>query len=196
MKKILVLATLLTIVGVSYGRTPTSGNMWNVSDYSGTYGWEINTDGSFVPMTSSCVLGNATYPIATATITTAGITTGNITTANVTNLALSANPSHTVSGTTVYQIVVATTVADNFDYAVTTVNGKVGWGNISISSGTYGAQFTFTDGGQVNLSVSTGTTTTNDNDGTLNVYDTASGIVLENQAGSRQAIVGVLYYIN
>ena len=69
MKKILVLATLLTIVGVSYGRTPTSGNMWNVSDYSGTYGWEINTDGSFVPMTSSCVLGNATYPIATATIT-------------------------------------------------------------------------------------------------------------------------------
>ena len=87
MKKLLILMILLVMtVAVSYSRTPTAGNMFNVSDYSGTYGLEVNTDGSVVPMTTSSALGNATYPWTAATITTAGITTGNVTTVNATTI--------------------------------------------------------------------------------------------------------------
>ncbi len=61
-KKILVIASFLLIFGFVYGRTPTQGNMWNVSDYDGVYGAELNTDGALVPLTSGTgALGNTTY---------------------------------------------------------------------------------------------------------------------------------------
>ena len=197
MKRLITLTLLVVFAGISFGRAPTAGNMFNVSDYSGTYGLEVNTDGSVVPMTTSNALGNASYPWTNATVTTLGATTGNITTVNAAAVTNSGNSSvTTVNGRCIYQIIIATNVVDTCAIPLTAVNGKVGWGNISVSSATAGAQFTFTAGGQVNISISSGTTTTAANDGTLNIYDAASGIVLENQLGATRNIVGVIYYIN
>jgi hypothetical protein len=62
MKKILLFAVLISLpIGVM-ARTPVVGNMWNVSDYNGVYGAELNTDGQFNPMTSGLgCLGSSTY---------------------------------------------------------------------------------------------------------------------------------------
>jgi len=69
MKKLLVFAAILLLAGSAFARTPTPGNMWNVSDYDGVYGAELTTTGQLTPLVDDTgSLGTSTYQWGTAVL--------------------------------------------------------------------------------------------------------------------------------
>ncbi len=77
-------------------------------------------------------------------------------------------------------------VADTGEITFST--GVAGWGHALGGDNEAYAYFTFTSAGVVTLVSQNNCTTTNDNDGTLNIYDGGSGIVIENQLGDTKKV--------
>jgi len=75
-------------------------------------------------------------------------------------------------------------------------NAKAGWGHIYASDDASYAYFTFTTGGVVTLVSQNNCTTTADNDTTLNIYDSGTAVVIENELGATYKIRFDINYID
>lgn len=127
--------------------------------------------------------------MSSATITNALTMTGTLT-HGTNKFAVTAN------GQTVYTVIIATALADTNEYEVTEMDGKAGW--FEIYMGTHNVSGVFTTAASVTLSASsTASSSTSDNNaGTLNVFDAGTTIKIENQTATEQSISGFVSYRN
>ena len=97
----------------------------------------------------------------------------------------------TNSGATTYIDVLS--LADAGEHAF--ADGVAGSGRIIAGDNEAHAWFTFTSAGVVTLDLDVNCTTTDNNDGTLNIFDNGDGITIENQLGDTKTIsIDILYH--
>lgn len=130
---------------------------------------------------------------ATTRIIDAGTGSINISTSIVVTGALGIS----YVGQTLYEVRIASSLPDTTKCSITGVSGKAGWGQVQVAGTACVAQFTFTTAGVVTLSSATANvTTTENNDGTLNVCDDGSNPAFDNELGSTLTVYGNIFYIN
>jgi len=97
------------------------------------------------------------------------------------------------------------TLHEKLDEPVSLVDGtgiytlrdaKAGWGIVTANDGTTYANFFFTTGGVVTLGTQNNCTTTQNNDTTLNIYDSGTAVVIENELGDTYKVQTDIHYID
>lgn len=104
--------------------------------------------------------------------------------------------SYTISGSSnVACQRIAYSLADTGEYTPSNCDAKDGW--FTLYLGTHTAQGVFTSAGVSSLAVSASgnASTSDDNDGSLNVFDGGTGITIENQTGATGVLYGEVYWV-
>lgn len=103
---------------------------------------------------------------------------------------------HTANGQTLYQVIVSTSLADTQEYEISEMDGKAGWGHVIAVGHASSGEFSFSAAGAVTLADNTNLNTADNNDTTLNVFDSGTTISIENQLGGTYTLMAVIYYVN
>lgn len=102
----------------------------------------------------------------------------------------------TNNGQTLYHVVIATSLPDTEQLQITQMNGKLGGGSLIAIGHASAAQFGFTAAGAVTLADHTNCATADDNDTTLNIFDSGTTITIENQLGATYTLLLDIWYVN
>ena len=103
---------------------------------------------------------------------------------------------YTANGQTLYSVIVSTSLADTQEYEITEMDGKAGWGHVIAVGHASSGEFSFSAAGAVTLADQTNLNTSDNNDTTLNVFDSGTTISIENQLGGTYTLMAIIYYVN